>query len=111
MSSDATATASAEERQLAVEITAAVLEEAAPDEACELDEPSVEVFADPFRAVQPEDPEDTDDRPAEPAWLTSHVLAVAARLVLAARPGGRQGGGGSHALHGGPDLGPPPASY
>ena len=98
MSIDVIATASAEERQLAVEFAAAVLEEAAPDEVAALDDLSAEFFADPQRALQ------RDDRDEEFAFgvglelLALDVLAVAVPLAqLARRPGGRRGEGGAHA--------------
>jgi hypothetical protein len=78
---DAIASASAEERQLAVEFAAAVLEEAAPDEVAALDDLSAEFFADPQRALQ------RDDRDEEFAFgvglelLAPYVLAVAVPLV------------------------------
>jgi len=81
MSIDAVTTATAEERQLAVELAAAVLEEAAPEEAAALDDLSAEFFADPQRALQ------RDDRDEEFAvgvgleLLAPYVLAVAVPLV------------------------------
>ncbi|MGY1651719.1 hypothetical protein [Geodermatophilus sp. SYSU D01119] len=81
MSIDAVATASAQERELAVELTAAVLAEAAPDEVAALDDLSAEFFADPRLALQ------RDDRDEEHAFgvglelLAPYVLAVAVPLV------------------------------
>jgi hypothetical protein len=79
MSIDAIATTSAEERQLAVEFAAAVLEEAAPDEVAALDDLSAEFFADPQRALQ------RDDRDEEFAFgVGLGVRSEVATLVLAA---------------------------
>jgi hypothetical protein len=81
MSIDAVTTASAEQRQLAVEFAAAVLEEAAPDELAALDDLSAEFFANPQLALQ------RDDRDEEFAFgvglelLAPYVLAVAVPLV------------------------------
>ena len=81
MSIDAVATASAEERLLAVELAAVVLEEAAPDEVPALDDLSAEFFADPQRAVQRDDRDESLALGAELELLTPYVLAVAVPLV------------------------------
>jgi hypothetical protein len=98
MSIDVIATASAEERQLAVEFAAAVLEEAAPDEVAALDDLSAEFFADPQRALQ------RDDRDEEFAFGVGLELLAPLRPrgrrpagAVARRPGGRRGEGGAHA--------------
>ena len=81
MSIDAVATASPEERQLAVEFAAAVLGEAAPDEVPALDDLAAEFFADPQRAVQRDDRDESLALGAELALVTPYVLAVAVPLV------------------------------
>jgi hypothetical protein len=81
MSIDAVATATAEERQLAVELAAAVLEEAAPDEVPVLEELAAEFFADPQRAVQRDDRDESLALGAELEMLTPYVLTVGVPLV------------------------------
>ncbi len=81
MSIDAVVTASPEERQLAVELAAAVLEETAPDEVPALGDLSAEFFADPQGAVQRDERDEPLAFGADLALVTPYVLAVAVPLV------------------------------
>lgn len=69
------------DRQLVVDLAAAVLDQAAPEELLLLDETSQEYFADPDAALRPGRAEESIGFGVELALLTPYVLAVVTPVI------------------------------